>query len=270
MAFLRLLVIASLTTGCATAKLLGEPAFCPQDPGTPRTIVVEPFFELAELQTTTRTQYAQLSSSPYGLGGMGMGGFGSGFSGNNTVAITQTISEKPFFAKANTLAQLHTRVISEVQRRRPSWRVTSTGGSPLLKGDVTIVRTIIQGNELVESNRTLKNLAFGFGLVILPLQLVNITPVEETQRVYGILERFGVDANALSTRLVKYPSQPDFAVNLAGVQSTRREFGLDVMYEEGLLADEKPRAGVLVEGFVDRLAAAMVAIVEEQEQSPQP
>ncbi|MBL8917028.1 MAG: hypothetical protein JNM17_40360 [Archangium sp.] len=265
MPLFRFVLLASLTTGCATAKLVGERAFCPEDPGVERTIVLEPFFELAELQTTTRTQYAQLASSPYGLGGMGMGGFGtSSFPSNNTVAITQTISEKPFFAKANTLVQIHARVIAEVQRRRPSWRVTSTGGSPLLKGEVTILRTIIQGNELVESNRTLKNLAFGFGLVILPLQLVNITPVEETTRVYGILERFGVDANALSTRLVKYPSQPDFAVNLAGVQSTRREFGLDVMYEEGLLADEKPRAGVLIDGFVDRLSAAMVAIVEEQ------
>lgn len=261
MPFFRLLIIASLATGCATAKLVGPPSFTPDDPGNARTVIIEPFFELAELQTTTRTQYAQLSSSPYGLGGMG---FGSTFPSSNTVAITQQISEKPFFAKAATLAQLQTRVLAEVQRRRPSWRVTSTGGAPLLKGEVSIVRTIIQGNELVESNRTLKNLAFGFGLVIWPLQLVNISPVEETTRVFGILERFGVDANALSTRLVKYPTQPDFAVNLAGVQSVRREFGLDVSYEEGLLADERPRSTVLIDGFVDRLAAAMVAIVEEQ------
>jgi len=92
---------------------------------------------------------------------------------------------------------------------------------------------------------------------------VNISPVEETMRVFGILERFNVDAAVLPTRLVRYPSQPDFAVNLAGILSVRHEFGLDVAYEEGLLADEKPRTRVLVDGFVDRLASAVIAIVEE-------
>lgn len=255
--------VLSLGSGCATARLIGEPAFTPEDPRIERAVVVEPLFELAELQTTTRTEYAQLSSNPYGVGSMG---FGSSFNtmGSNTVAVTREVQEKPMFAKPAMLVELQARVLAEVQRRRPSWRVTSTGGAGLLKGNVTVVRTVIQGNELVESNRSLKNLAFGFGLIIWPLQLVNISPVEETMRVYGILERFNVDAAVLPTRLVKYPSQPDFAVNLAGVTSVRHDFGLDVTYDEGLLADEKPRARVLVDGFIDRLAAAVIAIVEEQ------
>jgi hypothetical protein len=254
-----------LGSGCATARLVGERAFTPEDPRVERTVVIEPLFELAELQTSTRTEYTQLSSSPYGFGGMG---FGSNFNsmnsmGGNTIAVTREVQEKPLFAKHPMLVELQARVLAEVQRRRTAWRVTSTGGAGLLKGNVSIVRTVIQGNELVESNRSLKNLAFGFGLVIWPLQLVNISPVEETMRVFGILERFNVDAAVLPTRLVKYPSQPDFAVNLAGILSVRHEFGLDVAYEEGLLADEKPRTRVLVDGFVDRLASAVIAIVEE-------
>jgi hypothetical protein len=257
-ALLFLLILAS--SGCATAKLVGERAFTPEDPRVARNVVIEPLFELAELQTTTRTEFAQLSSSPYQLGGFG--GFNT-LGGNNTVAVTRQVQEKPFFAKPATLVQLQTAVMREVQKRRPSWRVTSTGGAPLLKGDVTIVRTIIQGDEIIASDRTLKNLAFGFGLFIWPLQLVNISPVEETTRVYGLLERFTVDSAGLSMRMVKYPSQPDYAVNLAGVTSLRREFGLDLTYEEGLLADERPRSGVLIDGFVDRLASAVIAVVEE-------
>jgi hypothetical protein len=258
-----MLCLLCLGSGCATARLVGDRAFTPEDPRVERTVVVEPLFELAELQTTTRTEFAQLSSSPYGFGGMGSNFNSMNSMGGNTIALTREVQEKPLFAKHPMLVELQARVLAEVQRRRPSWRVTSTGGAGLLKGNVTIVRTVIQGNELVESNRSLKNLAFGFGLVIWPLQLVNLSPVEETMRVYGILERFNVDAAILPARLVKYPSQPDFSVNLAGIGSVRHEFGLDVAYEEGLLADEKPRTRVLVDGFVDRLAAAVIAIVEE-------
>jgi|APLak6261679142_1056127.scaffolds.fasta_scaffold00053_19 hypothetical protein len=256
--------LLALLPGCATAQLVGEPAFTPEDPGTARNVVIEPLFELAQLQTTTRTEYARLSSAPYGMSpGFGFG-YGSGFNSMpQTVAVTRQVQEKPFFAKPATLVELQARVLAEVQRRRPSWRVTSTGGAQLLRGDATIVRTIIEGNELIASNRTLKNLAFGFGLLIWPLQFFNLEPVEETTRVYGLVERFTLDSAVLPSRLVKYPSQPDFAVNLAGVPSQRHEFGLDVTYTEGLLADERPRSGVLIDGFVDRLAAAVIALVEE-------
>ena len=257
------LSLVALLSGCATARLLGEPAFSPEDPKIARTVVIEPLFELAELQTSTRTEYAHLGS---GYGNPGLG-FGSGFNrmGPSTVAITRQVQEKPFFARPSTLAEVQHRVMSEVQRRRPSWRVTSTSGAPVLTGPVTVVRTIIEGNDLVASDRTLKNLAFGFGLLIWPLELFNINPVEETVRVYGLVERFPLDGDSLRQRLVKYPSQPDFAVNLANVTPLRRQFGLDFTYEEGLLADERPRPNVMIDGFVDRLAAAIVALVEEQQ-----
>jgi hypothetical protein len=256
------LLALALLSGCATAKLISDPAFTPEDPRIARTVVIEPLFELAELQTSTRTEYAQLGS---GYGGMGFGtGAGFGSMGPSTVAITRQVQEKPFFARPTTLVELQARVLAEVQRRRPSWRVTSTSGAPLLSGPITVVRTIIEGNDTIASDRTLKNLAFGFGLIIWPLQFFNINPVEETVRVYGLLERYTIDAAGLRQRLVKYPSQPDFAVNLAGVTPARHEFGLDVTYTEGLLADERPRPAVLVSGFIDHLASAVIAAVEEQ------
>ena len=254
MRFAPLLVLA-LLSGCATAKLVGDRAFTPEDPQIERTIVVEPLFELAELQTSTRTEYATLGSG-YGS----YGGFGRGPS---SVAITRQVQEKPFFARPTTLTEVQQRVLTEVQRRRPSWRVTSTSGAPVLKGPVTVVRTIIEGNDTIASDRTLKNLAFGFGLIIWPLEFFNINPVEETVRVYGLVERYTLDAAALQSRLVKYPSQPDFAVNLVSVPPLRREFGLDITYQEGLLADERPRPAVLIDGFVDRLASAFIALIEE-------
>lgn len=253
-------LMLALLSGCATAKLVGDRAFTPEDPQIERTVVIEPFFELAELKTSTRTEYASLGSGYGNPGFMGGTPFNSAPS---TVAITRQIQEKPFFAKPGTLVELQHRLLAEVQRRRPSWRVTSTGGSQLLKGQVTVVRTIIDGDALVASDRTLKNLAFAFGLVILPLQFININPVEETVRVYGAVERYGVDASTLPGRLVKYPSQPDYAVNLANVEPLRREFGLDINYVEGLLADERPRPAVLIDGFIDRMASATIALVEE-------
>lgn len=257
--FLLMLALAA-TSGCATAKLVGDKAFTPPDPGTQRVLVLEPLFEVADWQTTTRTEYATMNTP--GMGYSGFYGPGYGY-GPSNVAITRQVQEKPLFARGQVLAEVHEKVLLEIQKRRPSWRVTSTAGVAILNGDVTVVRTVIQGNENIASDRTLKNLAFGFGLIILPLQLFNISPVHETVRVYGMLERASSGADAVKQRLVKYPTQPDYAVNMSGLPLLRREFGLDVSYEEGLLANEAPRTGVLIDGFVDRLASAVIAIVEE-------
>lgn len=251
-------------SGCATAKLAGKPSETPPDRGVARVVVIEPLFELAAMKTSLRTDYATMSNS-FGSPMSGFGGYYSpGFgSGPTTVAITREVREKPFFARPDVLIEVHRRLLAEVQKRRPSWRVTSTSGAPLLAGPITVVRTVIDGNELIASDRSLKGLAFGFGLLIWPLQFINLDPVHETQRVFGLLERFPLQGQDLKARLVKYPSQPDYAVNLAGVQQVRREFGLDVEYTEGVLADEGPRALVLIDGFVDRLASAAIALVEE-------
>jgi len=159
--------------------------------------------------------------------------------------------------------ELHRKVLLAVQQLRPSWRVTSTGGASLLEGETVVVRTVIEGQETTVSDRTLKSFCFGAGIIIWPLLICAGYPVEETEHVTGLVERFVTSAEIVKARLVKYPTQADFAVNLAGLQPLRRPFGLDVTYTEGVLANEGPRQGVLIEGFVDRLAAAVVAIVEE-------
>ena len=251
-----------LSAGCATARLAGEAPYTPPDPGTQRLVVLEPFFETAEWHTTVKTEMATVMGANPGFGYGGTTAFGSPFS--RDVAIQRTVADKPVFAKVPVLAEEHRQVLVEVQRLRPSWRVTSTGGASVLAGEVTLVRVIVNDAELIESDRMLKNLAFGFGLVILPLQLFNLSPVQETQRVYGVLNRCTLDAGAIQGRLVRYPSQPDFAVNTSNLPTIEHRFGLDVAYTEGLLANELPRDGVLIQGFSQRLAAAIVAMVEEQ------
>lgn len=255
---LALALLVALGSGCATAHLVGPPPVAAPDPGGARTVVLEPFFESAEWRTRQTTEYVQVSPNPL------YGGYYGGYSSMpSTVALNRQVVEKPLFARVEVLADLHRRLLGELQKLRPSWRVTSTSGLPLIIGPVTVVRTVIAGNELTASDRTLKNLAFGFGFVIWPLEILAGFPVQETQRAWGALERYEGDAVALRARLVRYPTQPDSAVNLAGFTPLRHEFGLDVAYEEGLLASELPRTGVLIDGLVQRLAVAMVAIVEE-------
>lgn len=260
------LLLPALLCGCATAKLVSEPAFTPEDPNQPRSVVIEPLFEMAAPITMTFREDNPYATPPYGTGPNLYGILGiarPGTSGFVPANIERTVDEKPFFAQVPTLVELHRRLLAEVQRRRPSWRVTSTGGAQNLNGPVTVVRTIIEGNELVASDRAWKNIAFALGLVVPPFQFFNINPVEETVRVQGLVERFGLDATAVPARLVKYPTQPDSAVNLANVPSLRREFGFEFTYEEGLLADQRPRTNVLLDGFIDRLASAAIALVEE-------
>jgi hypothetical protein len=186
-----------------------------------------------------------------------------GMGPGQTVTIQRQVQEKPLYAQVPSLTAEHRAVLQEVQKMRPSWRVSSTSSLAALEGPVSIVRVIVRNSELVESNRAFKNLAFAFGLVLWPLELFNIWPVTETQRVYGALERYQTDAATAKARLVRYETQPDYAFNAAGYTPLGRAFGLDVTYEEGLLADETPRKIVLPEGFAQRLAAAVVALVEE-------
>lgn len=237
-----------LTTSCATAKLVGQKPEVPPDPLLRRVVVIEPFFESAEWKTTLKSEHASLIG-PYGR--------------MQDVVIQRQVVEKPLYARVPSLAAEHQAVLAEVQRLRPSWQVTSTGGMSALSGPVTVIRTIVGEMEVVESNRAFKTLACGFGVVLWPLLLFSFSPVRETHRVYGALERFDADADSLKGRLIRYPTQPDFAVDTRQIEPLRRPFGLDVAFEEGVLASEENREAVLVEGFARRLAAAVVAIVEE-------
>lgn len=230
-----LVVLISLS-GCATAQLAGaRPPLTPMEAGPSRLVVIEPLFERSELRP-----------------------------GKEELSAEAKTKEKGFFLKEQTRSVVHDAVVKLVARLRPHWRVFAPSAAPTLKGQAVVVRTVVDTSELAESDRTLKNAAFAFGLVILPLQILAAFPVEETQRIGGSLEVASLDAGELQRRLVKYATQPDYSVNL-GLQKTESQpFLLDVTYEEGLFADETPRPGVLVDGFVEKLAFAIVTFVEEK------
>lgn len=251
-----LALIGLLCSGCTAARLVGPVPVTAPDPGHARTVVLEPFFETAEWKMTVKTEIASVSG-PNPL----FGATPSPFS--NDVAVQTTVAEKPLFARVIMLSEEHRQVLAELQRLRPNWRVTSTGGAQVLDGPVTVVRVIVGDAELMGSNRTLKNLAFGFGLLIWPLLIAAASPVEETQRVYGVLDRYRLDAGDLKGRLVRYPTQPDYAVNAANLTPLERPYGLDCSYEEGLLVNEQPRESLLIRCFSLKLASAIVALVEE-------
>jgi hypothetical protein len=178
--------------------------------------------------------------------------------------------DKPLHARVPALAYEHRRVLEEVRRLRPSWRVHSTASLAELRGDVSLVRVVVGNTVTIASNRTEKNMAFAFGIVIPPLQLFHLEPVKETRRVYGTVNRFIADAQTLAPRRIRYPTQPDFAVDTRGLRGWTQPFGLDVSIEEGVLGTEEKRDAALLEGFSRALAVAVVAIVEEADaQIPQ-
>jgi hypothetical protein len=249
-------------TGCATARVVGPPIHVAEDPAEERAVVLEPFFEQAEWQTVMQSELYTMTSqsvpvqTPFGVG--------YGTTPAQTVVVQRPVQQKPIFAQVKNLALEYAMVMEAVRKLRPKWKVVAPTQAMELPGPITVVRTVVRDSELIESDRSLKNLAFGFGLLILPLQLVHLSPVQETVRVYGSVQRYGIAHGAeVQRRLIKYASQPDAAVNTEGLSPLNRELGLDLAYEEGLLADEGPRELVLIEAFSMRLAAAVVALVEE-------
>ena len=263
-------VLLCLLTGCATARIIGPPIVTTPDRQQQRVVVIEPFFETAEWKTEVLRVSSPLSPfapTPMGAGsGISIGtamspGTGPITGAGPTSELTQVV--KPLLAQVASLAAEHRLVLQHVQRLRPTWRVSSTSGLQAEGGPVTVVRTIIEKSEIVGTDRALKSTAFAFGLVLLPLQIYNFWPVTETERAYGKLQRYSTDAATVKARLVRYKTQPDSAFDATGIEPLDREFGLDMTYEEGLLADEAPRKVALIEAFSERLASAIVAIVEE-------
>lgn len=252
-------------SSCSAARLVGDPLRPPPPDAMPRVVLLEPFFEAADWQLTRRIEYVQGSAFADPWAFSGYPSVGSG-----TTAVERVVVEKPMLARVERLAEAHAKLRRLLQSWRPSWRMVSAREAPSLRGQVMVVRTVVGNTSTLESDRTLKHLAFGFGLVLLPLQIWAAQPVRETMRVHGWLERVSLEGQALAQRLVQYATQPEPAVSLNGLMPERQAFGLDISYEEGLLADEGPRRSVLVDGFVERLALAVVALVEEAVPPPPP
>ncbi len=274
------IIVVVLSAGCSTARLVPPPPLNIPNSGSQRVVVVEPFFENSQWKLSTRADRATVYDPGYGPGygpeygpGLGPGtgttfgpgygpNYGPGYSGPRDITVYRDVAEKPIYARVPTLIQEQRAVIAAVQRLRPHWRVASTSDVLAVNGPVTLIRVIIGEPEIIESNRAFKTLACAFGVLIWPLLLFQLSPVDETQRVHGALVRFDADAADLRPRLMRYQTQPDFAVDTRGLNAQQQPFGLDLEYKEGVLASESSREPVLVSGFVQRLSIAVVAMVE--------
>ena len=237
-----------LCLACAPARLVGpEPIAPPALQPLPVVVVLEPFFESAPVEEKTEVD----TITTWGSSGR-----------PQDLTYVRKYAQKPLFAQVRALEMEHRLVLEAVRRHRPDWRVVSTGELPALQGPVRLVRVIVGHNETVGSNRAFKSIATAFGVVIWPLLLVNVTPVHEVERIYGTLLLYEVNAEDLRGRLMRYPTQPDYAVDTRGFPARQQPYGLDVEFEEGIMASEEKRAPVLLRGFSERLAVAIVALVE--------
>lgn len=236
-----------LSVGCSAARLAG-PAPMEIEPRVGRTVVViEPFFENTQLRTVTHHDRVDVNN---------------GSMTPASITIAREVREKPVHARPETLAVQYGQVIAEVQRLRPDWRVVSTGTLPVMgDGPVVLIRTVLGESEVVQSNRALKTVAAYASFLLLPL-FYAVPPVNETQRVSGLLSIYRTDAVAAKNRLIRYPTQPDYAVDTRGLSPKQQPFGLDVTYEEGVFANERAREPVVLEGLSRQLATAVVALVE--------
>lgn len=258
--FCVVLGLLALGPGCATARLVGPPLQAPPTRVGEMHVVLEPFFETSHWRVQTEARTATVYPGQYGGGYGGYRPYGSGIP--QDVTLYQQVAHKAVYARPQVLAQEQSLVLAEVQRLRPGWRVYSTAALQSITGPVVLVRTVVGDSEVIAGNRTLMSLAFGFSFVLPPLFLLQINPVDETQRISGSLQRYDVDATTLKAKLLRYATQPDFAVDTRGLAQRTQAFALDIEYQEGLLASEASRDPVLVRGFVQKLAAATIALIE--------
>ncbi len=236
------LLLSLCAAGCFATRVVGPPVPMVPDRVPPTTVVLEPFFEMAEWKVSTKTENQRVFNS---------------FGPPQDVVVEKQVAEKPVFARVPVLAQEHLAVLERIRVLRPSWNVLSTGQLPQ-SGPVVLVRTVIGQSELAGSDRTFKSILTGLGLGIPGLFL----RVNEAQRVYGGLTRYEADAAALRPRLLRYPTQPDYAVDIRGLTQTQQAFGLEMEYEEGVMAADLDRERALVADFCQRLAVAIIALVE--------
>lgn len=260
-----LLAVSWAASGCATAKLVPAPRPDVPSDGQRRVLVIEPLFEEAGWEDSQSTQYrpAGMPGSPLP---QGMAPWtpldGAPAGGDFTRPLRAHTPVKPLFGQPPVLAELHRRLLVLVHERRPAWQVLSTSDLRRAQGEVAVVRTLMAGHLLKASDRPWKTAAFVAGLLLPPLEFVHLDPVHETIQVRGLLEVARADVGLLESRLVQYQTQPAPAVDLSGLERAQRTFALDVSYTEGLFADQHQRPPVLVGGFAERLADAVIALVE--------
>jgi len=239
------LALAALAAGalaagasCAPSKIVRRrPAPLPNPAAEHLTVVLEPFFENADpfykrdLQERfvtdslgrTERQYVQVE-----------------------VAVT------PFLAKQASLQKEHQLTLEAVRRLRPTWQVISTADLPPVQGLVVLVRTVVGKSTPAGSDRW----------VISTLPVLWGATITEALNVDGVLARYLVDVDKLRDRVLRYPAQPDYAVDTTGLEGQQQPFTFDLEYQEQVFTDPKTHDVALIGGFADRLAEAVVALVE--------
>ena len=252
--------------GCNGAVLVGDPppAVPPRIP-PPVMVVVEPFFDSSEWKLETQLQQATVLAppgAPYGPGSYYGSPYGPYGAYPTDVTVATTVPVKNVWNRIDVLAAEHAQVVAAVSQLRPTWVVRSTSALPVLSGPVKVVRVVVGESTVVDSDRSYKTIAFGFGIVIWPLLLLQIGGIDETQRVYGLLDLYQAEAADFRPRLVRYPTQPDYAVNTAGLPAFPQPFGLEISYNEGVAGSQSAHDTTLIKGFVQRLSVAIVALVE--------
>jgi hypothetical protein len=260
----KLLVVVLLPLcGCTAARLTSAPLPAPPDARGPVVLVIEPFFEVSQWKITTKTDYVNGYGTPYGTpyGASYGGGFNSYYGnslGAGQIPVEHDVVDKPAVSRVSALNSEQQIVIREIQRLRPNWQVLSTAALQSISGPVDVVRVIIGDTQIAYSDRALKN-----GLCVLGLGIPGFfTLVHETQRIEGGINRYQTDAETVRPHLVRYASQPDFAVDTRGMVPVKQTFGLDVSYEEGIFGPDGMRDQAVVNGFAQRLAVAVIAMVE--------
>jgi hypothetical protein len=267
--FAALAALSPALFACAAARLSSQPLAAPPDRRGPTVLVVEPFFEVSQWTTTRQAERATVYT-PGGYGGSpyGYSPYNSFYGGPMapagmpvTTTIYRDVPDKPPVSRVPALAAEQQMVIREIQRLRPNWQVLSTSAVQALSGPMTLVRVILGDSLMTDSDRTLKNMVSFIGLGIPAI----FTKVHETVTVQGGMIRYETDADAIKGHLLRYATQPDFAVDTRGMTAANQTFGLDVSYEEGVFGPDVARDRAVVEGFAQRLALAVVALAESQQ-----
>jgi hypothetical protein len=234
-------VVAALSlagAGCMPARIVSRrPAPQPRPAAERLTVVLEPFFENADpfykrdLEERFVTDHLGRTSRQY---------------------VQVEVPVTPFLARQQSLRKEHALALEAIRKLRPTWQVVSTSDLPPLEGLVVLVRTVVGKSTPAGSDRW----------VISTIPLLWASPITEVLNVEGVLARYLVDADALRDRVLRYPAQPDFAVDTTGLQGQSQAFTFDLEYQEQVFTDPKTHDEALLRGFADRLAEAAVALVE--------
>lgn len=223
---------------CAPSKIVRRnPAVQPNSAAEHLTVVLEPFFENSEPFYKRDLEERWVTDS-------------LGRTSRQYVQVEVPVT--PFLSRQSSLQKEHQLALAAIKKLRPTWQVVSTADLPPLQGLVVMVRTVVGKSTPAGSDRW----------VISTLPLLWAATITETLDVDGVLAKYLVDADKLRERVLRYPAQPDFAVDTTGLEGQQQPFTFDLEYQEQVFTDPKTHDAALIGGFADRLAEAVVALVE--------